>query len=115
MPRSMRSGARSSLTSWHCLLDPTGPEPPWQQRVLRVQLAGLGRLAVSLRSGSRHDEDAAVLPLTPDGLNDELRTFGHLPVYSDKFFDCDDGTWSSWRNRLSFDAQLDAKQGRGET
>lgn len=78
-----------------------GPAP--QDRRVQVLLAPVGRVAASLRAGAFHDRDAAVLPLTLDGLLATVQSFGGVPVYGRQFLDVHTDELSRWGDRLSLD------------
>ena len=83
--------------------EPSGHETPDPRRTLR--LSGVSRVVASCRTGHWDDEDAPVLPLDTDGLRELLRRSGGTPVYGWEFVDAE-GSWATWRQRLSLDLAL---------
>ncbi|MFC8043703.1 hypothetical protein [Nocardia sp. NPDC057353] len=77
---------------------------------VRLTLGGVGRVAASLRSQLWNHVDADILPLTPDTLDQAIKSFGGGRLHGWEFVDVDDSGWSLWRELLSFDAVLDAER-----
>ncbi|MFC3963836.1 hypothetical protein [Nocardia jiangsuensis] len=77
---------------------------------VRLTLRGVGRVAASLRAQRWNHVDADILPLTPDTIDQAIKSFGGGRLHGWEFVDVDDSGWSLWRELLSFDAVLDPER-----
>jgi hypothetical protein len=84
-------------------LPEVGPEPNEQDRVLRLRLTDIGRVAASLRAGRWDDEAAQVEDFQIEDLNEVVHSFGVQPIYGWSFFDPPEQDWAHWKDRLSLD------------
>jgi hypothetical protein len=87
-------------------LPQVGPEPDARDRVLRLRLTQVGRVAASLRLGRWDDEAAVVEPFALNDLSGVVTSFGVQPIYGWEFFDPPASSWDRWRNRLSLDVEI---------
>jgi hypothetical protein len=85
---------------------PAGGAPRTDRRV-DVELGGVSRIAASLRFHwwTITEPEQTVLPLTLDGLDEAVKTFGGSSLHGWEFFDLPERSWQ-WRGLLSFDAEL---------
>lgn len=103
----VRSDIAEAMLVFRVLALPeSGPEPGPRERVLRLRVSEIGRVAASLREGRWDDADAAVQPFDLEQLSEIVSSFGVQPVYGWEFFDPPESSWQHWRNRLSLDVCL---------
>jgi hypothetical protein len=84
--------------------------PPPQDRLVRLTLTGVGRVAASLRMQCWDEVDPQVLPLTLEGLDEATISFGGGALHGWEFIDVDDSGWALWRELLSFDTPVGAHE-----
>jgi hypothetical protein len=89
-------------------LPEVGPEPSERDRVLKLLLSEVGRVAASLRTGHWDDSAAPVQSFDLDQLSEVVSSFGVQPIYGWQFFDPPESSWEHWRDRLSLDVHMSA-------
>ena len=75
-------------------------------RPIVVSLAGVGRLAASLRYQQWNDAEPTVEPLQLDQLGSAVASFGGCRLHGWEFIDLPDSSWAQWGHLLSFDTSL---------
>lgn len=75
-------------------------------RPVVVSLAGVGRLAASLRYQLWNDAEPTVEPLQLDQLGSAVASFGGCRLHGWEFIDLPDSSWTQWGHLLSFDTSL---------
>jgi hypothetical protein len=100
----VRADTSEAMLDFRVLALPeVGPEPSEDDRVLRLRLSYVGRVAASLRNGRWDDDSAETVAFDLDDLNDVVHGFGVLPIYGWEFFDPPESGWNRWKDRLSVD------------
>ena len=75
-------------------------------RTVVAHLAGVGRIAASLRSQEWDEAKPTVYPLALDGLHDAIASFGGTHLHGWEFIDLPDSSWKQWLKLLSLDTTL---------
>lgn len=92
--------ARKALLWFEVLSLPV--QGPAGDGLIAIELAGVTRIAASLRE-DHLDDDAQALPLPLDQFDAVVRGFGGSAIYGWEFVDPAPGTWQRWKDRLSTD------------
>lgn len=89
------------------LTKPVDGSPVAGHRITLV-LTGVGRIAASLRFHwwTILEPEQTVLPLTLDGLDEAVKTFGGGSLHGWEFIDPPESSWAKWGELLSFDTSL---------
>lgn len=92
---------------------PEGGEPSADRRV-DVVLTGVRRVAASLRFHwwTLTEPEETVLPLTLEGLDEAIKTFGGGCLHGWEFVDSPENSWKRWAELLSFDTTLSEEPAR---